>query len=161
MEEAYNGTSRTIQLDKEKIRVTTKPGAYDEQRLRIKSKGAPSINGGEPGDLYVNIHLLKHSIYERQVDNLSQTISVDLYTAILGGKIEVNTIPGKLTITIPAGTQSGRRLRIKGKGMPVYEQLNRFGDMFVNINVTTPVNISEEEKELFNKLKDLSTVKHN
>lgn len=161
LEEAYNGTSRTIQLEKEKIRITTKPGAYEEQRLRIKSKGAPSINGGEPGDLYVNIHILKHSVYERQVDNLFQTIFVDLYTAILGGKIEVNTISGKLTIAIPAGTQNGKRLRLKGKGMPVYDKLNQFGDMFININVTIPVSISEEEKEIFIKLKDLSTIKNN
>ena len=80
---------------------------------------------------------------------------VDLYTAVLGGKIEVNTISGKLNITVPKGSQNGTRLRVKGKGMPVYGKEGSLGDLYVQLNVTIPKNLSKEEIDLFNRLREL------
>lgn len=149
LEEAYNGTARIISIGDQKIRVRTKPGAYDGQSLRIKGKGQ---NGG---DLYVNLRVRPHGQYERQGNDLQQTISVDLYDAVLGGKATVETLSGSLRVTIPKGTQGGRTLRLKGKGMPIYGRDGEHGDMLIQMNVRIPTELNEGEEQLFNQLKDL------
>jgi curved DNA-binding protein len=155
LEEAYHGTSRVINLDGQKIRVSTKPGAYDGQRLRVKGKGAAGAGGGPSGDLYVVLRIAPHPLYERRDDDLVQTKNVNLYTAVLGGKLEVQTFKGKLNINVPAGTQSGQTLRLRGHGMPVYGKPDHFGDMLVKIHVEIPKSLTEKQRELFEKLRDL------
>ncbi|HXH19747.1 MAG TPA: DnaJ C-terminal domain-containing protein, partial [Chitinophagales bacterium] len=110
-------------------------------------------------DLYVRVTIAKHPLYERQGDNLIQTLPVDLYTAVLGGKAEVSTFTGKVKISIPPGTQNGKILRLKRKGMPVYGQHNEFGDMLVKIQVKIPERLTPEEKELFERLRTLAVKK--
>jgi curved DNA-binding protein len=156
LEEAYSGTSRILQLHDQKIRITPKPGSYDGQLLRIKGKGAPGANGGPAGDLYVQLHVLPHGYFQRQENDLFQTVIIDLYTAVLGGKVDVNTFSGKVRITIPPGTQSGKILRLKGKGMPAYDRKNDFGDMLITINIAIPSHLNADQKELFEKLRKIS-----
>ena len=156
LDEAYHGTKRVIQLHNQKIRVTTKPGTADGQTLRIKGKGGPGIQGGPAGDLYLKIHIFPHPKFEREGDHLIQNIEIDLFKAVLGGKIRVDTFTGTVQMHIPAGIQSGAKLRLKGKGMPAYGKKNKLGNMYVLIQVRIPHNLSGEEKELYEKLRTMS-----
>ncbi|MDP4685440.1 MAG: HSP40/DnaJ peptide-binding protein [Salibacteraceae bacterium] len=158
LEEAFSGTSRVLPLEGQKIRITIKPGTADGQTLRLKDKGAPSINGGAAGDLYLNIKIPTHHVFSREGDNLILKKDVDLYTGILGGKMEVPTLSGLVSITIAEGTQSGKRLRLKGKGMPIYGKKDAFGDLMVELNLQTPTRLNEQERELFVKLQQLNSL---
>lgn len=153
--EAYSGTSRILNVDGEKLRVKVKPGAYSGQELRIKGKGGHGANGGVRGDIYVKIKVLPDSRYSLDGNDLIRKTDVDLYTAVLGGKIEVETFSGKLNVPVPKGSQNGSKLRLRGKGMPVYGNPDIHGDLYVQLNVVIPRNLQQEEIELFNKLKAL------
>jgi len=155
LEEAYHGTARILQLESKKIRITTKPGSYDGQTLRIKGKGAPGINGGVAGDLYIKLKVAPHHLYQRKGDDLIYSLNVDLYTAILGGKATVNTFSGPVSTTIPKGIQPGKMLRLKSKGMPLYGKKKKWGDLLVKIEVALPQHLSEKETELFQQLREL------
>lgn len=160
LEEAYHGTNRVLQLENQKIRINTKPGTSDGQTLRVKGKGAPGLNGGPNGDLYLNIHVLPHHLYARKENDLYQNVSIDLYKAVLGGEIEVNSFTGPVRITLPAGVQNEHKLRLKGKGMPIYGKSN-YGDMFIIVKVIIPKNLSEKQRQLFKELQDLEKIKAN
>ncbi len=155
LEEAYHGTSRLIDVNGKKLRIALKPGVKNGQKLRIKGKGAPGINGGPNGDLYLIVQVLDDPRFKRKGDDLYMEITVDLYTAVLGGKVKVSTLKGDLNVNIPAGTQPGKKLRLKGFGMPKYNQPGRFGDLYITVNVEIPTNLSEEEKQLFEKLREI------
>lgn len=159
LEEAFHGTSRMLQLDNKKIRITLKQGIKDGQKLRIRGKGAQGINGGKAGDLYLQINESKHHLYKRQGNDLMQTVAIDIYVAVLGGKVGVSTFMGPLKITVPPGTQNDRLFRLKGKGMPLHLKTGQFGDMLVKVKVNIPSKLNSEEKELFIKLKELSKSK--
>lgn len=154
LEEAYAGTAKVFEINGQKIRIQLKPGAYDGQVIRLSGKGGPGVNGGPAGDLYITLQVAAHAVYKRDGDLLNETISVDMFTAVLGGDKEVPTMSGKIKIKIPAGTQNGKTLRIKGKGMPVYNKAGQFGDLLLHINVNIPENLTDEQKELFGKLKE-------
>jgi len=154
LEEAYSGTAKIVTLDDQKIRITLKPGAYEGLTIRLGGKGAAGRNGGPAGDLYINIHVSPHTSYKREGDQIRQTVPVDLFTAVLGGEKEVNTLSGQLKIKIPAGTQNGKVLRLRGKGMPVYDKAGQTGDLLLEIQVQIPDKLTEEQQELFRRLKD-------
>ncbi|WP_310556935.1 DnaJ C-terminal domain-containing protein [Flavobacterium sp.] len=156
LEEAYAGTSRIIQLENEKLRVTTKPGAYSDQQLRIKSKGAKGSNDANRGDLFVRIRVKENPKFIRKGNNLFQNVNVNLYDAILGNEMIVETLSGKFKIKIDSGTQNGKTIRLKGKGMPVYEKPNFFGDLYLQIQVQIPEKLTEKQKVLFEELKSIS-----
>ena len=156
LQEAYDGTSRIIQLENEKLRVTTKPGAYTDQQLRIKNKGAKGSTGANRGDLFVRIRVADNPKYIRKSNDLHCTTAVNLYDAILGNDLIIETLSGKLKIKIAAGTQNGKTIRLKGKGMPVYEKNGIFGDFYIVVNVQIPENLSDKQKALFEELKAIS-----
>lgn len=153
LEEAYHGTHRLIQLENEKIRISTKPGAYDDQQLRIKGKGGRGSKENNHGDLYVRIHVSPHPRYSRKGDDLQAMHTIDLFTAILGGSTIVDTLSGQVKVKITPGTQSGKIIRIKGKGMPVYGKANIFGDLYVQLQVHIPETLTDKQRELFEQLK--------
>lgn len=155
LEEAATGTSRLIQLENEKLRITTKPGAYEGQLLRIKGKGGKGSSENHSGDLYVRIHVQPHKNLERHNDDLYLEHTIDLYTAVLGGETIVETLTGKIKVKVQPGTQHGKQVRIKGKGMPVYNT-DQHGDLFVVLNVHLPETLTEKQKELFEQLKHIS-----
>ena len=159
LQEAYTGTSRLINLNNQQLRITTKPGVADGQQLRIKGKGGPAVGGGENGDLYVDVRILPDTRFERRGDDLYTTLPVDMFTAILGGQAQVNTMSGVLKLNIPAGTQAGKTLRLRGKGMPVYGKTDQFGDLYVKIEVNLPIDLSLEERQLLEKLRDMREAK--
>jgi curved DNA-binding protein len=156
LEEAFAGTSRIIQLENEKLRVTTKPGAYTDQQLRIKNKGAKGSSDANRGDLFVRIRVADNPKFIRKGDDLHQTANINLYDAILGNEIIIETLSGKLKIKIPAGTQNGKTIRLKGKGMPVYEKTGTFGDFYILIQIQIPEKLSDKQKALFEELKAIS-----
>jgi curved DNA-binding protein len=154
LEDAFNGTERQINVDGKKIKIKINPGIKDGQKLRLKGLGRSRVSGGIKGDLYLNIHILKHPFYEIKDDDLYFNLDIDLFTAVLGGKETIKTLDGKkINITIPEGTESGKILRLKNLGM-MNENGSR-GDLFIKIHVTIPKYLSDEEKQLFRKLQSL------
>jgi curved DNA-binding protein len=152
--EAYQGSTRTFNLNGKKMRIAVKKGSYDGQKLKIKGKGEPGLNGGISGDLYITLKVQPDSRFIRQNDNLIYTKAIDIYTAVLGGKVDIPTMNGVVNITIPKGSESGKILRIKGKGMPKYNS-NLYGDLLVKLQVILPKKLTKEEEELFKKLKQI------
>ncbi len=152
LEEAYHGAMRLIKLNGQTIKVTIKPGVADQQILRIAGKGGGGFNGGPNGDLFLTIRITEHPEFRRKGNDLSCTLPVALYTVVLGGKTQIKTFKGEVTINIPKGTQNGKELRLRGLGMPVYEKKNEFGNLFVKVDIILPEHLSEDEVELFKKL---------
>jgi curved DNA-binding protein len=157
--EAWHGTARILNTGKEKLRISINPGAYNGQELRIKGKGAPGIHGGSKGDIYIKLKIIPDARYQLEGNDLLQKIDVDLYTAVLGGKMEINTLEGNLNVEIPKGSQNGSKLRLKGKGMPLYGKQGKYGDLYIQLNVRIPDNLNSEESQLFNRLKELNDEK--
>ncbi|WP_114783073.1 DnaJ C-terminal domain-containing protein [Botryobacter ruber] len=161
LEEAYHGTARLITVNGQQLRIKTKPGVADGQELRIKGKGGPAVvAGGESGDLFIKVHVQPHPVFERKGNDLHLPLQLSMYDAILGGSAEVKTLTGNIKLNIPAGTQHGQSLRLKGKGMPLYGKTDQFGDLYVKIKVVLPTDLTPEEKDLLQKLRDLRTAKH-
>jgi curved DNA-binding protein len=154
LEEAYQGTSRTIQVDNEKLRITTKPGSYDDQQLRIKNKGAKGNSEDNRGDLFVRIKVKNNQDFIRKGNDLYHTQTIDLYTAVLGGEVLVSTLSGQVKIKISEGTQNGKSIRLKGKGMPIYDKKDVFGDFYLEIKVQIPDKLTDKQRELFEQLKE-------
>lgn len=156
LEEAYTGTARLLEVSGEKLQIKFKPGTADGQNLRIKGKGGPAGKNGTRGDIFVTLHVSPHSYFERKEDDLYCEITVDLYTAILGGKATVRTLKGNIQITIPKETDNGKVLRLKGLGMPKYANPTEFGDIYAKVKLQIPKNLSKEELDLFQQLKNKS-----
>lgn len=155
LDEAYHGTARQLSVGGETIKLNIKPGTQDGQKLKMSGKGAPGMNNGPRGDLYITMKVTPHPRFERDGDNLICDLPVDLYTAILGGKAELRTLRGTIKVDIPPEAENGKVLRLKGMGMPLYGQPDKFGDLYAKISVKIPQNLTAEEVELFKKLKRL------
>ena len=156
LEEAYHGTSRIIQLEDSKLRISTKPGAYDGQQLRIKGKGGKGSTAANAGDLFVHVRVRPHHRFAREGDDLKTTHNLDLYTAVLGGEILADTLTGQVKVQITPGTQSNKTIRIRGKGMPVYGEAGEHGDLYILLQVSLPTKLTPEQKTLFEQLKAIS-----
>jgi len=151
--EAYTGTERVILINNNKLRIKLKPGIQHDQLLRIKGKGHPSLYGGEPGDLYVKVEILPHPYFKRQGNDLYTEIEVNVFKIMLGGKAKVHTLSGKeVVLTIPQGIPYGHTLRLKGLGMPVYEQEGYYGDLYVKVKYKIPAELTTKEKELLEQV---------
>jgi curved DNA-binding protein len=153
LEEAYHGTERFIDTGIEKIKVKIRPGAYDNLKLRVKGKGQKG-SSGRSGDLYLIVNVETDPVYERKGDDLHTNIEVNVFKAMLGGKQELNTISGKISITLKEGTQNGKVVRLKGKGMPVYGKAGEFGDLYIKLNVKMPTQLTDEQKRLLKMVQD-------
>jgi len=153
--EAYGGSSRQFELNGKKLRVKIKPGAAHQQKLKIKGKGMPSPNGGPNGDLYIVLNILPASRFQREGNHLIYSQQIDLYTAILGGKVSIPTMKGTVKMTIPKGTPIGKILRLKGKGMPIYGKAGQYGDLLVKLTIEMPTKLTEEEIRLFEQLQNI------
>jgi molecular chaperone DnaJ len=185
LEEAYNGTLRNISIQTEvpcsackgtgriqnlpcsvcrgagvvpqikRLEVKIPAGVNNGSRVRIAGKGGPGPTGGTPGDLYLIISIQHHNVFERKEDDLLVDVTVPLTTAMLGGEVQVPTLKGtKLALKIPPETQNERIFRLTGQGMPHLGDSAR-GDLLVTIKVTLPSGLSPEERNLFNRLRDL------
>ena len=157
LEEAYNGVSKVFQVDGQSIKLNIKPGIEDGHILKIPGKGEAGYGGGSAGDLLITIHVMNHAQFERTGDDLNAGLNVDLYTAVLGGKVPFRSLKGNVKIDIPKGTQNGKILRLQKLGMPVYGKKDEFGNLYLKINVQVPSNLSNKEIELFKQLQKLRT----
>lgn len=157
LEEAYHGSTRIINVNNSKLRIKTKPGTRNNQKIKLAGKGGPGVNGGKHGDLFITIHIIPNNKFKVKGKDLYVKLSVDLYTAVLGGKIIVPTLDGDVNMTLPKGTQGGKTLRIRGKGMPDYGSSDKFGDLYVKTEIEIPTNLSSKEEELFKELQNLKS----
>jgi molecular chaperone DnaJ len=135
-------------IKKNKVLEVNIPAGIDEgQRIRLSGKGEPGMNGGPPGDLYVEIRLKPHDVFQRDGDDLHCEVPVSIVTAALGGEIEIGTLTDKVSINVPEGTQSGKTFRLRGKGIKGVRS-SYPGDLYCHIGVETPVRLSEKQKKL-------------
>ena len=158
LREAYQGAVRLLQKDGRQLEVKIPAGVRDGTRIRIAGKGAPGASRapGAAGDLYLRVQVLPDPQFERRDDDLHATVPVDVYTAILGAKVQVATLNGSVKLTIPAGTQNGRAFRLRGKGMPRLKQPDRRGDLYAKIAVQLPTQLTSRQRELFEELRRTS-----
>lgn len=152
LEEAFSGSSRTLSFGNETHQLTLKKGVRDGQQFRLRGKGQPGQNGGKSGDLLVNIRLAPNARYARTGNDLRCQQSVELLTAVLGGKTRVQTMHGEKMMTLQAGTQYGATMRMRGLGMPDYDRPEVFGDLMVEVRVRIPTALSEAEQGLYGQL---------
>jgi curved DNA-binding protein len=153
--EAYGGTERRLNIDGKRITVKIPAGARTGTRVRLSGKGDQGYAGGQPGDLYLMVSVMDDPRYERKEDDLYGQVPVDIYTAVLGGEVTVPTLDGSVRLKIPAGTQSGQKFRLAGKGMPHLRQPQQHGDLYVTVMIQVPEKLTDEELKLFQKLADL------
>lgn len=147
LEEAYLGTSRVLNVGDKKLRIAIKPGVEDGQKLRIKGQGGTGTEGAD-GDVFITIRITPHANYQREKNNLKGTVKVNVFTAMLGGKINMPTLTNPLSVKIPKGTDGGKTIRLKGKGMPIYGDEKNFGDLFITLQLEVPKDLSDEDKKV-------------
>ena len=123
-------------------------------QIKLKGHGQEGYNGGPNGDLYITFHIEPDAQFERNGNDLKTTVNIDLYTAMLGGEVQIDTLSGKVKMKVAPETQNGTTVRLKGKGFPVYKQKDSFGDLFVTYQVQLPKHLTEKQKELFEQLKN-------
>lgn len=155
LRDAATTHQQTFEINGKKVRITIPAGVYDGQQIKLRGHGNPGFNGGPHGDLYITFNIAPDSQFERIGDDLRTKVSIDLYTAILGGDIKVETLQGAVNLKVKPETQNGTTVRLKGKGFPVYKKDGQYGDLFVTYEVKLPTNLSAEQKEIFEKLKNL------
>ncbi len=147
LRDAAETHKRTLNINGKQLRVTIEAGTKDGQTIRLRGHGQPSPMGGSPGDLYITFHVNKDRDFERKEDNLYTQAEVDLFDALLGGEVDVKTLSGTVRLKIKPGTQSGSKMRLKGKGFPRYKASGA-GDLYVEIQVKLPEQLSEAEEKL-------------
>ncbi|MFQ5922374.1 MAG: DnaJ C-terminal domain-containing protein [Anaerolineales bacterium] len=151
--EAYSGTSRTFSHSGRKLEVDIPPGSKTGTRVRVSGKGERST--GRPGDLYLKVRVQDMPGIERKGDNLLMEVETDLYTAILGGEVEVSTLRGPVMLKIAAGSQPDRTFRLRGRGMPNLRNPAQHGDLLAKLKVSLPKKLSKEARKLFEQLAKL------
>ncbi|WP_375435276.1 DnaJ C-terminal domain-containing protein [uncultured Hymenobacter sp.] len=152
LEDAYRGGPRTLNVNGKSLRLTIHPGVEDGQTIRLRDQGAPGRNGGPSGSLYITLRVLPDPRFARNGNDLTQEVQVPLYRALLGGEQVVDTLSGSIKINIKPETQNNTRLRLRGKGFPVYRQEGQFGDLYLRLTVQLPQQLTEQEKELVRQL---------
>ena len=152
LEEAYHGGPRTITVNGRNLRLTIQPGVADGQTIRLRDQGGPGRNGGPAGSLLISFRIRPDARYVRTGDDLTQDVPVSIYTALLGGEQTVETLSGSVKIKLKPETPNGTRLRLRGKGFPVYRQEGQFGDLYLRLTLTLPQLLTDPEKELIRQL---------
>jgi curved DNA-binding protein len=153
--DAYKTHKRTLAVNGKQIRITIPAGIENMQTIKISGHGGPGINGGPNGDLYITFSIANHPDLKRFGNNLYASVDLDLYTAVLGGEIIINTLDGKVKLNVKPETQNGTKIKLKGKGFPVYKSEGQFGDFYVTFVIKIPTNLTEKQKALFRELSGL------
>jgi curved DNA-binding protein len=155
LQDAYTTHQQTLTVNGKNIRITIPAGVENGQVIRLKGHGGPGINGGPNGDLYLTFIIADDPRFRRSGNDLYTKVELDLYTAVLGGEIMVDTLAGKVKLKVKPETQNETKIRLKGKGFPVYKKEGEAGDLFVTYSIRIPVNLTEKQKELFRQLSKL------
>ncbi|HTL82200.1 MAG TPA: J domain-containing protein [Bacteroidia bacterium] len=146
---------QTLSVNGKNIRITIPAGIENGQTIKIPGHGGPGMNGGPNGDLYITFSIENQTKFKREGSNLYTTVPLDVVTAVLGGEIMVDTFDGKVKLKVNPETQNGTKVKLKGKGFPVYKKEGEHGDLFITYEIKIPTNLSAEEKELFGQLAKL------
>lgn len=157
--DAYTTHQQTMTVNGKNIRITIPAGIENGQVIKLTGYGGAGVNGGPAGDLFITFIINNTTAFKRDRDDLYLTLDLDLYTAVLGGEVTIDTLDGKVKLKVKAETQNGTKARLKGKGFPVYKKDGQFGDLYITYSIKIPANLSEKEKELFNELLKLSQQK--
>jgi len=150
--DAYETHPQTLTINGKKIRITIPAGIENGQTIKIAGYGGQGVNGGPGGDLYITFSIATNPVFKRLENDIYTSVDIDIYTAVLGGEITIATLNGKVKLKVPPETQNGTKIKLKGKGFPVYKSSGQFGDLFVTYAVKVPTNLSDKQKELFTEL---------
>ena len=143
---------QTLDVNGKAIRITVPAGVENDQTIRIKGHGGPGANGGPNGDLYITFRIAQHPTFKRVGNDLNTTVDLDLYTAMLGGELMLDTLDGKVKLTVKPETPNGSIVKLKGKGFRIHKQEGKHGDLFVTYSIKLPKDLTEEQRELFRRL---------
>lgn len=157
LKDVYTTHKRALTINGKNIRITIPAGVENGQQIKISGLGGEGAGGGPKGDLYITFTIENHTNFKLDKHNLYSTVTLDLYTAILGGDITADTFDGKVKLTVKPGTQNGTKVKLKGKGFPVYKKEGEFGDLYITYHIQIPTNLSEKETALFMELAKLRT----
>jgi curved DNA-binding protein len=147
-----------LSINGKKVNITIPAGIEDEQVLKLKNFGGAGVNGGPNGDLYVKFNIVNDTPFKRDKNDLYTTVPLDLYTAILGGEIIADTFDGKVKLKINPETQNDTKVKLKGKGLPLFNKEGQLGDLYISFQITLPTKLSDKEKELFTTLQNLRKI---
>jgi len=150
--DAYKTQKQIVTVNERKIRITIPAGIENGQTIKIAGHGGSGVNGGPNGDLYITFSIANHSKIKRLGDNLYTSVDLDLYAAVLGGEITMETLSGKVKLKVQPETQNGSKIKLSGKGFPVYKNEGHFGDLYVTYNIKIPTNLTDKQKALFAEL---------
>lgn len=150
--EAYKTHQQTFMVNGKNIRITVPAGIENGQEIKLTGHGAPGANGGPNGDLYITFEIKNNTAFTRKGNDLYATVPLDLYKALLGGEEFIDTLDGKVKMKVAPETQNGTKVRLKGKGFPVYKKEGQFGDLYVTYQIQLPTNLTAKEKELIEQL---------
>ncbi len=153
--DVYKTQKQTITVNGKNIRLTFPAGIEDGQVIKIAGQGGQGVNNGPNGDLYITFMIENNTNFKREGDHLYKSVDLDLFTAVLGGDVLIDTFDGKAKLKISEGTQSSTKVKLKGKGFPRYKKENEFGDLYITFQIKVPTNLTEKEKELFYELQKL------
>lgn len=152
LQQASETHKQTLTVNGKNIRITIPAGVENGQTIKIAGHGGPGVNGGPPGDLYITFTITEDSLFKRSGNDLYRTITIDLYTAVLGGEITVDTLTGQVKLKVKPETQNNTKVKLKGKGFPVYKKSGEFGDLYLTYEVQLPTHLTEKQKDLFRQL---------
>ena len=156
LREAAQTHKQVLSVGDNQVRITIPAGVANGQVIKLKGYGAPGVNGGPAGDLYITFVIADDPVFKRLGDDLYVDVNTNLYTALLGGEQLVDTLDGQVKLKVKPGTQSGTKVRLKGKGFPVYKQEGVQGDLIVTYHVQLPTNLTEEQKNMFRKIQRMN-----
>ena len=152
LREAATTHKQTFSVNGENLRITVPAGIANGQIIKLKGHGGKGVNGGPDGDLYITFNIADDPVFRRKDNDLYTDVNIDLYTAVLGGEVTVNTLDGQVKLKVRPGTQNDAKARLKGKGFPVYKQDGTYGDLIVTYHVTIPTTLTDKQKDLFRQL---------
>lgn len=156
LRDAAQTHKQILTVNGRQVRITIPAGVANGQVIKLKGYGSEGINGGPAGDLYITFVISEDPVFKRVGDDLYVDVPVDLYTALLGGDRLVDTLDGQVKLKVKPETQNGTKVRLKGKGFPVYKKEGQSGDLIVTYSVTLPTGLTEQQKEMFRKIQSMN-----
>jgi curved DNA-binding protein len=145
---------QTLTVNSKNIRITIPAGIENGQTIKIAGHGGQGINGGPNGDLLITFSIANHPDFKRSGNDLFTSVFIDIYTAVLGGEITIDTLNGKVKLKVKPETQNGTKIKLKGKGFPVYKKEGQFGDLYITFTVKIPMDLTDRQRELFVELSE-------
>ncbi len=155
LEQAYTTHQQVLNVQGKNVRITIPAGIENNQKIKLKGYGGPGMHGGPAGDLYITFTIMEDKNFKRVGNDLYTNVELDLYTAILGGEVTIQTMSGKVKIKVKPETQNGAKIKLAGKGFPLYKKEGQYGNLYVTWIIKIPTGLSDKEKQLFKELADL------